>query len=243
MIITGKKILITGASGGIGFAIIKALSEYKATIYAHYADNKLELEALQQTSVAQIILIQSDFREKTSTKKLIESVPEKVDIAINAAGIEENPKSDAYDPAGWNEMWQVNLFAVIDITRLIIPRLNKGGVIINISSIMGKHDIAVPIELTGYAVAKAALNKFTLNIAYNHAKVLRAVTISPGYTKTKMWDGFDETVKSECIEDTPIKRFVKPEEIAKSVLAIINNDALTAQDIIVDCGLGVRFIK
>lgn len=121
--------------------------------------------------------------------------------------------------------------------------MSRGGVIINISSIMGKHDIATPIDLTCYAVAKAALNKFTLNFAYAHANQLRAVTISPGYTLTQMWDSFDEKLRNECIEDTPIKRFIKPDEIAQAVRTVIENDAVTAQDIIIDGGLGTRLIS
>lgn len=67
--------------------------------------------------------------------------------------------------------------------------------------------------------------------------------MSPGYTLTKMWDGFDAKMKDECIEDTPVKRFIKPEEVAKAVRAIIENDAITAQDVVVDGGLGIRLIQ
>ncbi len=131
----------------------------------------------------------------------------------------------------------------MEICRQALSILEKGGVIINISSIMGRSEVAVPIELTSYAVAKAALNKFTLNLAYNYADKFRAVTISPGYTDTKIWDGFDEQMKEECKQEVPQKRFIHPEEIAKTVRDVIENDAMTAQDILVDGGLGVKFIK
>lgn len=233
-------ILITGASGGIGSSILKRLDKNGNKIYAQYLNNLDSFPDMKNH-----VRIQCDFKDNQSIKDMMSVVEKdsvKLDAIINAVGIEEE-REDPLDTVAWQNTLQVNLFGLIEVCRLGIPFLNKNGVIINISSIMGKHDIATPIDLTCYSVAKAALNKFTLNLAYNYADRLRAVTISPGYTETKMWDGFDEKIKGECVDDTPIKRFIDPAEIAQAVESVIENKAITGQDIIVDGGLGIRLIQ
>jgi 3-oxoacyl-[acyl-carrier protein] reductase len=117
------------------------------------------------------------------------------------------------------------------------------GVVVLISSVAGNSGTVFTGGSLSYAVSKAALNKFGEELSMMVAPNKRVVTISPGYTLTKMWNPFSEKEKQEAVEGVPLKRFIKPEEIAHTVIAVLENDAITGQNIIVDAGLVLREIK
>ncbi|MDD3647722.1 MAG: SDR family NAD(P)-dependent oxidoreductase [Candidatus Dojkabacteria bacterium] len=234
-----KQVFITGASGGIGSAIFKNLLKKGAFVFVHHNKNALPLLSKRENFAP----LKADLSKQKNIDKLFEELAahtKKLDVVINTIGIEESDTDDPFDTSKWKETFQVNFFSIVEICRKALPLLSDGGVIINIYSIMGRQEIATYPELTCYAAAKAALNKFTLNLGYNYADKLRAVTISPGYTLTKMWDAFSEKEKKECVNRTPIKRFVKPEEVTRAVVDVIENEVITCQDIVVDGGLGIK---
>ncbi|MBU0976699.1 MAG: SDR family oxidoreductase [Patescibacteria group bacterium] len=241
MNIKNRNILITGASGGIGSAILENLAHAGAVVFAHH--NRNEIVKLAGSKNSQIVPIKADLSKSEKIDKLFREISvhtKRLDVIINTIGIEESDTKDPFDTEKWQTTFRVNFFSIVEICRKALPRLSKGGVIINVSSIMGRQEVATYPELTCYSAAKAALNKFTLNLGYNYADKLRAVTISPGYTLTKLWDRFSQKEKNECVNQTPIKRFITPEEIACAVRSVIENDAVTCQDIVIDGGLGIK---
>ena len=121
--------------------------------------------------------------------------------------------------------------------------LMKQGVIVNIGSLVGSPKVVFPTYSLPYEASKAALHKVTEAVAATHAPTIRAVTVSPGYVDTPLWDQFSEGMKQDSLKLVPIERFIRPEEIAKAVVGIVENEAINGAEITVDGGLSLRKIN
>jgi 3-oxoacyl-[acyl-carrier protein] reductase len=236
MIIKDKIVLIAGASGGIGSALVKEFTQESCRLVLH-THNK---EVFGTESV-----VKADFSSPEQIQSMYQEIETKfggVDVVINTVGIEESAE-DQLDTSKWQKMFATNLFGTIESNRNAIRLMKgKGGVIVNISSIMGNTGIVGESSL-GYSVAKAALQKYSENAALMFAKDgIRIISISPGYTDTPIWNEFDETLKAQAIGNVPIKRFITPTEIAQFIVAIVKNDAVTGTNFTIAGGLNLKSI-
>jgi 3-oxoacyl-[acyl-carrier protein] reductase len=233
-----KKVLVTGASGGMGEAICKMLISNNTTVYGQFTKNSIQTESTK--------VIKADFSTREAVNEFVATIKtqtDTLDALVFAHGIEEDLSESPLDTSHWEHMMQVNYYSVIDICRQLLPIMNPGGVIIAISSIMGKSDIAVPLPVLCYASIKSALAKAMVSIAYEYAPKYRAVAISPGYTDTPIWNPLGEQMKKECAEVTPMKRFLSSDEVAHTVKYVLENDSITGQNIFVDGGLGIKLVE
>jgi NAD(P)-dependent dehydrogenase (short-subunit alcohol dehydrogenase family) len=233
-----KKVLVTGASGGMGEATCKMLSDNSATVYGQFTKNAIQAKRVNG--------INADFSTRSAVEAFVATVKNQavsLDALVFAHGIEEDLSESPLDTSYWEYMMQVNYYSVIDMCRLLLPIMNPGGVIIAISSIMGKNDIAVSLPSLCYASIKSALAKTMVSLAYEYAPKYRAVAISPGYTDTPIWNLLGEQMKKECAEVTPMKRFLSAEEVAHTVKYVLENDSITGQNIFIDGGLGIKLIE
>lgn len=235
-----KTVLITGASGGIGSAIAKAFAKEKAKLILAYSKNEQTIKRLEKN-----LAIKCDLKNRDEISKMFLQVKEKfpsIDILVNVAGIEK-VSEDPLDTSDWEDIIAVNLYGAVECSRHAIKMMNEGGVIINIASIAGSPNVAFAEGSLSYAVSKAALIKFTEQLAMMVAPKIRVIAISPGYVLTPMWDSFTEADKKEAVDAVPLKRFIKPEEVAQAVIAVAQNDAITGQNFVVDAGLVLKEIK
>lgn len=240
-----KTVIVTGGSRGIGAAIVKELA--KSGFYVVLDYNKSEKEAkkiqkeLKEMNI-NIEIFKADVSKREDVKELVKFALEKyknIDVLINNAGIDQiKPFTDITDE-DWNKMMKVNLNSVFYCTQEVLENMihNKKGCIINISSIWGKEGASCEVH---YSSSKAAVDGFTKALAKELGPSnIRVNSISPGLVDTDM----NKNIREEDIQliksEIPLGRVAKPEEIAKSVKWLIDDEYVTGQIISVNGGWGI----
>jgi len=247
MVLKNKVVLITGASGGIGKATSMKFAQEGASlvlVYNQKNESLRELEEKLTKNHTSFSSFQTDLTKLADIRNLFSSIKERyrnVDVLVNIAGIE--PVShDPLDTEQWKRVFDVNLFAPIECTREAVKLMQKGSVVINISSVAGKTGTTYDFSATSYAVSKAALSKFTEVCAYQFAPKIRFVSIEPGYVKTSMWSDLTKEKESLYANKVPIKRFILPEEVGDLIVTVCKNDALNGQSLTIDGGLSLKYL-
>jgi NAD(P)-dependent dehydrogenase (short-subunit alcohol dehydrogenase family) len=247
MRLKNRVVMVTGASGGIGSSIAKAFARKKCDLILH-AKNETSVKEMRKrlkNLKAACMFVHADFKKVGEVSKMFNKIRKEcnhLDILVNVSGIEKI-YVDPLDTREWKDLLDVNLFGAVECSREAVKIMGDRGVIINISSIAGKVGIAFTGSSLPYAISKAALNAFSENLAAMLAPRIRVVAISPGYTLTPMWEMYTEEEKEDCLRDVLLRRFVTPSEVAQTVIAVAENDAITATNIVVDAGLTLKEIK
>lgn len=240
-----KKILITGASRGIGRAIAMALSaDYKLILHASTPDSLTSL--LKEIGDEHSVLC-ADFTNTEETKLFCKSLKEisenRLYAVINNAGIALDKPLMYQSLNSIEDMLSVNVKAPLLISKtalkLFLP--NKKGVIINIGSCVGDTGNAFQVV---YAMTKAAMVAMSKSIAKEVSLIdktldIRAITVSPGFIDTDMTKALSETVKEKYLEMIPSSYFGQPDEVASVVAFLLteNSKYINGTNIHVNGGL------
>lgn len=219
--LTGKKILITGSSRGIGAEIAKTLHAYGAEVIVHYTQNEMAAKKVQEELGHRAHLVRGDLTTARSTEELWkESLAKlgKIDVLINNAGAWISSPLDDYEgwANGWSANIRLNLQAPADLCFLAIRHfqtLGGGGIIINmVSRSAHRGDDA---EHLAYGAAKGGLLSLTRGIArgYAHEGVL-AYAIAPGWVKTDLAADLDLTALEQSL---PMREITPPSDVAEFV--------------------------
>ncbi len=242
MNLKNKIAIVTGGSSGIGQAICIALAKEGCKVVFTYNSNEKGANETLKELGEKGIKFNVDSRKEEDIKKLFEFVAKELkhlDILVNNAG--KTLMGDNLDIKLWREVFDITLFPIIITTSEAIKLMNGMGKILNISSIFG-DDHANNKKFAPFGAAKAAMNNFTSTMAKNLAPGILVNAIIPGYVLTPLWGNMsEEDIKSNSSEQL-INRFIKPEEIAEMSLAIIKNDAMTGEVVVVDGGLSLKTI-
>ena len=227
---TGKTVLVTGASGGIGRAICLAFSKTNAVIHAHYKSNKKEAEkTIQLLSSKNHYLHQGDLSKPRDVEKMIDKIGN-VDIVINNAAIVEQHDFDELDYKEWEKIWHktigANLMGPAYLIFLASKNMQKngGGKFINISS---RGAFRGEPKAPAYGASKAGLNSLGQSMAQALAKYnIFIYTLAPGFVDTDRVKGI---INDEIKAQSPLNRIAQPEEVARTAmwLASDGNDFLT----------------
>lgn len=245
MKLQGKVALITGASRGIGSEIAKEFSREGALVVINYVKNDSAAEKTLEEIKSMggyAIAIKGDVSKYDFSKSLIEKVVEKfgkIDIVINNAGISKVGLLIDMEENDWNELININLKSVFNVCRHAVNKMIycKKGSIINISSMWGS--IGGSCEVI-YSASKGGVNAFTKALGKELApNGIRVNAISPGVIDTEMNSWMNDDEKKELIDEIPIMRFGKAEEVAKLAVFLANDDSsyITAQVINIDGGI------
>lgn len=225
--LTGKTALITGASGGIGGAIAKALHDAGATV----ALSGTRVEPLQALAAslgdrAHVLPCNlSDADAVTALPKQAAELMGSVDILVNNAGITRDNLFMRMSDEEWSSVLEVNLTSTMRLCKGVIRSMMKSrwGRIINISSIVGAT--GNPGQ-ANYAASKAGMVGMSKSIAYEVAS--RGITVNcvaPGFITTAMTDKLNDDQKSAILTQVPAGRMGEAEEIAAAVLYLASQEA------------------
>jgi 3-oxoacyl-[acyl-carrier protein] reductase len=239
--LTGKGALVTGATGGIGWAIAKALHGQGAAV-AISGTRGEKLDVLAAELGSRVFALPCDLRDRAAVVKLGEDADKalgQVDILVNNAGITHDNLFVRMKDEEWDDVIAVNLSSVFVLTRTILRNMmrRRSGRIVNIASISGV--LGNPGQ-PNYAASKAGLVGMTKSLAREvSSRGITANCIAPGFIKTPMTDALTPKQVEAIAAAIPAKTFGKPEDVAATVVFLASNEAayITGETVHVNGGM------
>ena len=225
--LSGKSALITGASGGIGGAVARALHAAGAQV-ALSGTREAPLRALAEDLGARAHVIVANLSDPESIEALAKSALAEmgaVDILVNNAGITQDNLFMRMSDSEWQSVIDVNLGATFRLCRGVLRPMMKArwGRIVNITSVVGAT--GNPGQ-ANYAAAKAGIVGMSKSLAHEVAS--RGITVNcvaPGFITTAMTDKLTDDQKSKILTQVPAGRMGTPEEIAAAVVYLASAEA------------------
>ena len=222
-----KNIIVTGASGGIGNAIIKKLYESGANILA--SGTRVEkLEELKK-NFENIKILKFDISQSDKIEEFIENATSELggslDGMVNNAGITQDNLAIRMNLEEWQKVININLTSTFLMSKFAIKKMlkNKSGKIVNITSVVGHTG---NLGQANYTASKAGIVAMSKSLAIEYAKKnININCISPGFIKTAMTDKIDEKFKEVIISKIPSARLGEPDDIANAVLFLSSDQS------------------
>ena len=225
--LTGKTALVTGASGGIGEAVARALHAQGATVVLH-GTRAEKLEALQKDLGARAFALAVDLSDRDAVAGLVDAASAlagPISILVNNAGITRDGLLMRMKDDDWDSVLEVNMTASMSLCRAAMRGMMKArtGRIISISSVVGVTGNA---GQTNYAASKAGMIGFSKSLAAEVAsRGLTVNVVAPGFIETPMTDVLDESQKSTILTRVPAGRLGHADEIAATVAFLASDEA------------------
>tara|TARA_Y100000389_G_scaffold182511_1_gene199218 strand:- start:353 stop:1090 length:738 start_codon:yes stop_codon:yes gene_type:complete len=236
-----KNIIVTGASGGIGNAIVQKFYENGANVLA--TGTKIEkLEKLKK-KFSNIKILKFDISQHQKIEEFINDATEQLggslDCTVNNAGITKDNLTIRMSLEEWTKVIDINLTSTFLISKYSIKKLlkNKSGKIINITSVVGHTG---NVGQANYTASKAGIVAMSKSLAIEYAKKnINVNCISPGFISTAMTDQIDEKFKENIIAKIPSNKLGKPEDIANAVIFLSSDlsDYINGETIHVNGGM------
>jgi 3-oxoacyl-[acyl-carrier protein] reductase len=222
-----KNIIVTGASGGIGNAIIKKLSEAGANILA--SGTRIEkLEELKKNFEG-LKILKFDISQSDKIEEFIENATNELggslDGIVNNAGITQDNLAIRMSLDEWQKVININLTSTFLMSKFAIKKMlkNKSGKIVNITSVVGHTG---NLGQANYTASKAGIVAMSKSLAIEYAKKnININCISPGFIKTAMTDKIDDKFKEVIISKIPSARLGEPDDIANAVLFLSSDQS------------------
>ncbi len=240
-----KVVLITGGSRGIGKSTAIEFAKNGYNIIINYLSDDKSAEDIKSFLVenydVDVMTYKCDVKDELKVNKMVEDIINyfgKVDVLVNNAAIAIDTLVEDKNKNDFNKILDTNLIGPFILSRSVAKVMmeNKKGSIINVSSTNG-IDTYYEYSLD-YDASKAALISLTHNLAKYYAPYIRVNAVAPGWVDTDMNKNLSlDYVKKEC-EDIYLKRFGKPEEIAKAIYFLASDNAsyITGEVLRVDGG-------
>lgn len=228
-LLTGKNALITGASRGIGRTIAIEFAKAGANIIftsTHRNENVESLEAELSAMDVEYQYYEADAKDFARTTEIVDETIGKfqhIDILVNNAGITADMLLMRMSEEQWDSVIATNLKSVFNYTKAVQKTMLKqrSGSIINISSIVG---VAGNAGQANYSAAKAGIIGFTKSIAKEiGSRNIRCNAIAPGFIETDMTAKLSEEQIKAVVDNIPMKRVGKPEDVANAALFLASD--------------------
>src|SRR3989344_139505 len=245
-----SSVIVTGASSGIGAEIAREFSKNGHFVFLFGRDQK-KLQLVQKTCLNETEIFAFDLKDlkdfKTTILNLLENRPP-LEILVNNAGIYKQSRFEMTSTEIWNEQFQVNLLAPVELTQLIWPLFikNKKGSVVNISSTLG---IKPAPGTSAYSAIKAALNNLTITLAQEGgAHNIRVNAVCPGIVDTPIhtFHNLKHDEKSKITTELAtlqmLPRIGQPSDIAQATYFLGSDQSAwtTGAILSVDGGIGQK---
>jgi len=241
-----KTVLITGASGGIGRAIVKKFVQNGYTVIAQYNKNKTELkkliEELERENLGGAVYpVTADFTDLNSIDKMFEDIfskYKKIDAVVNNAGVGLYKLITETTEQDWDKVFNVNIKSIYYLVNKVLPSMidNKSGKIVNVSSMWGIAGASMEVA---YSASKSALIGYTKALAKELAPSgINVNCVCPGVIDTEMNARFSKEEVDVLIEETPLNRLGTPNDVAELIYFLCSDSSsfITGQTISCDGG-------
>jgi len=221
----GKKILITGATGGIGGALVKKFISLEGSVLAT-GTNTEKLDTLKK-NFPNINILKFDISDHKKIEEFIENVSSQLtglDVLINNAGTNMDNLSLRMTEEEWKKVIDLNLSSTFLMCKYAIKKMlkNKYGRIVNITSVVGHTG---NVGQANYAASKAGIIGMSKSLAIEYAKKNITINcVSPGFIKSKMTDNIVESVKAVLTSRIPMAKLGTGEDVSNTV-AFLSSDA------------------
>jgi 3-oxoacyl-[acyl-carrier protein] reductase len=239
---SSKVAIVTGGTRGIGRAIVHALAREGARVAFTYAQNKTLADEIANGET--IVGFQADVTSFDHAKDLVKQVKERfgrIDILVNNAGITRDKLLAFMSEKDWDDVLDTNLKGAFNLTKPIVGLMirQKSGTILNITSISGIAGMAGQVN---YSSSKAGMIGFTKALAKEVAKANITVNaLALGFVETDMTGVLNPEYRAKALEQIPLGRFAKADEMAEVALFMLSPRAayMTGQVLQVDGGLAI----
>ena len=222
-----KNIIVTGATGGIGFSIIEKLNNNDANILA--TGTKIEKLEDLKNKFENINILKFDISKSDKIDDFIENATNELggslDCLINNAGVTQDNLAIRMSFEEWKKVIDINLSSVFLLSKFAIKKMlkNKSGKIVNITSVVGHTG---NVGQANYTASKAGIVAMSKSLAIEYAKKnININCISPGFIKTAMTEKVDEKFRDIIISKIPSARLGDPEDIANAVIFLASNQS------------------
>lgn len=244
--LSGKRVLITGAASGIGRAAAELFAACGAQVAVNYlpGDDRGE-ETICAINAAghQALAAPGDVSDPADCDAMVKKAIDALgglDILINNAGtpgtVEPIPFDDleAMTEEFWTKLLSTNLIGPFRCIKAAAPALKQGGgAIVNTASIASFGGIGSSLA---YAGSKAGLMNLTKNLSKALAPEIRVNAVAPGLVNSPWTQAWPEDRKKRAVANSALGRMVEPVDIARTMLFLAVNTAMTGQTVVVDCG-------
>jgi 3-oxoacyl-[acyl-carrier protein] reductase len=244
-----KKALVTGGATGIGRSAVLALARAGYDVAINYGSSA---KAAQETAAeaeklgARALTVQCDVADDAAVRAMMKQVGEAfghLDALVNNAGTTAKWKPrdlESLDIAEWDRVFAVNVRGLFQVTRAAVPLLKKGTnpSIVNTASIVGLRPGPQPLP---YAASKAAVVNMTKTLAWNLGPDIRVNAVAPGWMEGEwmermLGDKYDDLMGKRA-KLTPLKRCVTADDVAETMLNLLqSNRFVTGEIIVIDGG-------
>ena len=222
-----KKIIVTGASGGIGSSIIEKLSKCGAKVLA--SGTRIEKLEELKSKFNNVEILKFDISNSDKIEEFIENATNQLggnlDCIVNNAGITQDNLAIRMSLDEWKKVIDINLTSTFLLSKFSIKKMlkNKAGKIVNITSVVGHTG---NLGQANYTASKAGIIAMSKSLAIEYAKKnINVNCISPGFIKTAMTEKIDEKFKEIILSKIPSARLGSPEDIANAVLFLASDQS------------------
>jgi len=241
-----KKILITGATGGIGREIVKKFISLEGDVVA--TGTNIEKLDLLKKDFPNINVIKFNIAEHSKIEEFIDNVTTQLtglDVLINNAGTNIDNLSLRMKDEEWNKVIDINLTSTFLLSKYAIKKMlkNKYGRIVNITSVVGHTG---NLGQANYSASKSGIIGMTKSLAIEYAKKnITLNCVSPGFIQSRMTDKIVESVKAVLTSRIPMSRLGNGEDVANSVAFLSSDQAsyITGETIHVNGGMYMAWQK
>jgi 3-oxoacyl-[acyl-carrier protein] reductase len=232
-----KVAIVTGAAKGIGAGIALQLAEEGAAVIVNYSSSKKEADHVVDEIVKQggrAIAVQGNVSIPADVQRIVTETVKafgKLDILVNNAGVYEFFPLENITPEHFNKIFGINVLGLLLVTREALKHLQAGGSIINISSVASTLALA---NTSVYSASKAAVDAITKSLAKELApRKIRVNAVNPGIIETegtRDMGVFRDEMWKKRVEEIPLGRIGKPEDVARMVVFLASEDAAWITD-------------